>query len=88
MEIASIGVGLSLSQKLENKKSDVNFFGDGATEQGVFYESINFSALKNLPSLFICEDNKYSVYSPLSVRQPKKRELLKVVKKWAYKLSR
>ena len=77
-----IGVGLSLSQKLENKKNlTLIFFGDGATEQGVFYESINFSALKNLPSLFICEDNKYSVYSPLSVRQPKKRELLKVVKK-------
>jgi len=77
-----VGVGLSLSQKIENKKNlTLIFFGDGATEQGVFFESINFSVLKNLPSLFICEDNKYSVYSPLSVRQPINRDILKVVKK-------
>lgn len=81
-----IGVGLSLSQKLENKKNvTLIFFGDGATEQGVFYESINFAALKNLPSLFICEDNKYSVYSPLNVRQPDSRSILDVVKKMGIK---
>ena len=77
-----VGVGLSLSQKMENKKNlTLIFFGDGATEQGVFFESVNFSALKNLPTLFICEDNKYSVYSSLSVRQPENRDILKVVKK-------
>ena len=42
-----IGVGLSLSQKLEKQKNlTLIFFGDGATEQGVFYESINFQLLK------------------------------------------
>ena len=75
-----IGVGLSLSQKLEKKKNiTLIFFGDGATEQGTFYESINFAALKNLPCLFICEDNLYSVYSSLKERQPK-RKLLKMIK--------
>ncbi len=77
-----IGVGLSLSQKVENKNNiTLIFFGEGATEQGVFYESINFAALKNLPALFICEDNKYSVYSPLNVRQPQNRNILDIVKK-------
>lgn len=76
-----IGVGLSLSQKQENKKNiTLIFFGEGATEQGVFYESINFAALKNLPCLFICEDNLYSVYSDLKTRQPK-RNILEIVKK-------
>jgi pyruvate dehydrogenase E1 component alpha subunit len=71
-----IGVGLGLSIKL--KKTDqvsVVFFGDGAVEEGVFYESVNFAVLKKLPVLFICENNLYSVYSPLSVRQPGDRNI-------------
>ncbi len=50
------------------------FFGDGATEEGVFHESLNFASLKSLPVLFVCENNFYSVYSPLSVRQPASRD--------------
>ena len=34
-----------------------SFFGDGATEEGVFAESLNFAALKHLPILFVCENN-------------------------------
>jgi TPP-dependent pyruvate/acetoin dehydrogenase alpha subunit len=76
-----IGVGLSLSQKYEKSKNlTLIFFGEGATEQGVFYESINFAALKKLPSLFICEDNKYSVYSSLKERQPANRNIIKTIK--------
>jgi pyruvate dehydrogenase E1 component alpha subunit len=75
-----IGVGLGLSSQLQNT-SQVScvFLGDGATEEGVFYESINFSVLKNLPILFICENNLYSVYSPLEARQPKGRSIAKMV---------
>jgi pyruvate dehydrogenase E1 component alpha subunit len=51
------------------------FFGEGATEEGVFHESVNFAALKRLPVVFVCENNLYSVYSPLSVRQPPGREV-------------
>jgi pyruvate dehydrogenase E1 component alpha subunit len=52
------------------------FFGDSATEEGVTSESLNFSALKKLPIIFFCENNFYSVQSPLATRQPQ-RELYK-----------
>jgi TPP-dependent pyruvate/acetoin dehydrogenase alpha subunit len=53
----------------------VAFFGDGAMEEGAVYEALNFAAVKKLPILFVCENNFYSVYSPLSVRQPAGREI-------------
>jgi len=70
-----VGVGLAFATKLK-KESDITliFFGEGSTEEGVFGESLNFAALKNLPVLFICENNLYSVYSPLNVRQPTERD--------------
>ena len=75
-----IGVGLALSAKLKGSDQiSCVFLGDGATEEGVFYESVNFAAVKKLPVLFICENNLYSVYSPLSVRQPKGRSIFKMV---------
>jgi len=75
-----IGVGLALSAQL-NGTSQIScvFLGDGATEEGVFYESINFAAVRGLPVLFICENNLYSVYSPLSIRQPKGRVIAEMV---------
>ena len=66
-----IGLGLALNLKLNNSKNiAIAFFGDGAREEGSFYESINLSIVKKLPLMFFCENNYYSVYSPLSVRQP------------------
>jgi pyruvate dehydrogenase E1 component alpha subunit len=56
----------------------VVFLGEGATEEGVFHESINFAALKSLPVIFICENNFFSVYSPLPVRQPEGREVFRL----------
>ena len=44
------------------------FFGDGATEEGVFYESVNFAVLHDLPVLFVCENNNLAVDTPLSKR--------------------
>lgn len=71
-----IGVGLGLASQI-NGSDDVSciFLGDGAVEEGVFFESVNFAAVKKLPVLFICENNLYSVYSPLSVRQPEGRNI-------------
>jgi TPP-dependent pyruvate/acetoin dehydrogenase alpha subunit len=46
-----------------------SFFGDGATEEGVFSESLNFAALKRLPILFICENNRYAIHTHQSRRQ-------------------
>lgn len=76
-----IGVGLSWSMKLRKKKNIVViFFGDGATEEGVFQESLDFSSLHSLPVLFVCENNEYSVYSHRSKRQSKYRDILKIAK--------
>jgi len=44
------------------------FFGDGATEEGVFAESLNFAALQKLPVLFVCENNFYAIHTPVTKR--------------------
>ena len=76
-----VAVGLALEKKLARKKSIACvFFGDGATEEGAFYESINFAIIHSLPILFICENNLYSVYSGLEVRQPVDRKIHKMVR--------
>lgn len=74
-----IGVGLALASNVlsENRVSFI-FFGEGATEEGVFFESINFAAVRQLPVVFVCENNLYSVYSPLAVRQPNGRRITAV----------
>jgi TPP-dependent pyruvate/acetoin dehydrogenase alpha subunit len=75
-----IGAGLALSYQLDGSdRVAVIFIGDGATEEGVFAETVNFAALKKLPLLFVCENNLYSVYSPLANRQPFGRSIAKMV---------
>jgi TPP-dependent pyruvate/acetoin dehydrogenase alpha subunit len=64
-----IAAGYALALKREGKgRLVVSFFGDGATEEGVFYESLNFAALQKLPVLFVCENNGYAIHTPLSKR--------------------
>ena len=75
-----VGVGLALAMKItKDPQISCVFLGDGAIEEGVFYESVNFAVLRSLPVLFVCENNLYSVYSPLSVRQPKGRSIHEMV---------
>jgi len=71
------GFALSAQQKKENRLTAV-YFGDAAVEEGAAWESINFAVLKKLPIIFICENNFYSVCSPLHYRQP---EHIKIYKK-------
>ena len=73
-----VGVGIGLSNKI-NKNNLVScvFLGDAAVEEGVCHEAANFAVLHKLPVLFICENNLYSVYSPLHVRQPSDRKIYK-----------
>lgn len=75
-----IGVGLGFSQQL--KKSDgisCIMLGDAAVEEGVVYESLNFAVLKKLPVIFICENNLYSVNTPIHLRQPAGRSIHEMV---------
>jgi pyruvate dehydrogenase E1 component alpha subunit len=52
-----IAVGYALAMKrAKSERVSVTFFGDGATEEGVFAESLNFAALQKLPVLFACEN--------------------------------
>src|ERR1035438_367077 len=61
----ALGVGAALAAKLEKRNQlAVSYFGDGATNSGVFWESINFAALKDIPVLFVCEDNALSNVMP------------------------
>ena len=46
-----------------------SFFGDGATEEGVFAESLNWAVLKRLPLLFVCENNGYAIHTSQAKRQ-------------------
>lgn len=59
-----LAVGYAYALKFKRSNSIVvSFFGDGAVDEGVFYESLNFAALKKLPILFVCENNLYAIYS-------------------------
>lgn len=74
-----IAVGLAFADRqLKRDRVTVAFLGEAATEEGVFHESVNFAALHALPVVFVCENNLYSVYSPMRVRQPSHREVYEV----------
>lgn len=76
-----IGVGLALAKSIKKEPGVVVvYLGDGAIEEGSFYESANFAAVKKLPVLFVCENNQYSVYSSLTCRQPSGRKIVDVTK--------
>jgi TPP-dependent pyruvate/acetoin dehydrogenase alpha subunit len=63
-------VGYAYALKTQKKDAIVaSFFGDGATEEGVFHESLNFAALKALPIIFVCENNSYSIHTHQLRRQ-------------------
>ena len=66
-----LAVGYAYKVKLRAERRVVaSFFGDGAVEEGVFHESLNFAKLKSLPVLFVCENNFYAIHAPLRERQP------------------
>lgn len=63
-------VGAALGARARGRDVvSVAVFGDGATEEGVYHESLNFAALHELPVLFLCENNGLAVHSPISARQ-------------------
>lgn len=62
------GLGLAIQMKAKNRVSTV-FFGDGAADEGVLYESLNFAMLKKLPVVYVLENNQWSVCSHVSARK-------------------
>ena len=67
-----LAVGAGLASKLRHDGHvAVTFFGDGATEEGHFHESLNLAVLYRLPVLFVCEKNFYSTHMALSERRSK-----------------
>ena len=66
-----IATGLALAMQMKkDTRVSVVFFGDGAADEGVLYESVNFAMLKKLPVIYIYENNHWSVCSNVSVRKP------------------
>jgi pyruvate dehydrogenase E1 component alpha subunit len=66
-----IALGSALAFSLQGSdRVAVAFLGDAGVEPGAFAESLNFSALRRLPLVFVSENNLYSTQSPLSARQP------------------
>lgn len=62
----SLAVGAALASSIRQEgRVTVSFFGDGATGEGVFYESLNFATLKKLPIVFACENNLYATHMPI-----------------------
>ena len=66
-----IATGSALAAKMSNKGNiAISFFGDGACEEGVLHESLNFASIMSLPIIFICENNLFSSHLRIDQRQP------------------
>ncbi|MCK5625419.1 hypothetical protein KAI11_01035, partial [Candidatus Bathyarchaeota archaeon] len=59
------GSGLSIKLRETNQVATA-FFGDGATNQGTFHESLNMASIWKLPVLYVCENNLYGMFTPAS----------------------
>jgi len=68
-----VAAGYAWAMKRDKEKTGhqrvvTAFFGDGCTEEGCFYETLNFSALHQLPIIFICENNRLAIHTPIEKR--------------------
>lgn len=69
-----LAVGAAIAAKMDGRGAiGVTYFGDGATEEGVFHESMNLAASMRLPVLFVCENNLFSSHLYITQRQPSDR---------------
>lgn len=65
-----VAVGWAFAnKKLGRKTITAVFFGDGAMDEGVFWESLNMACLWKVPVIFVCEDNDLAIHTPKSKRQ-------------------
>jgi pyruvate dehydrogenase E1 component alpha subunit len=69
-----IALGAAFASKYQDEKNvTVCFFGEGATDEGAFHESMNIAAVMNLPIVFVCENNKWAEFTPQSVHMKIKK---------------
>jgi TPP-dependent pyruvate/acetoin dehydrogenase alpha subunit len=69
----TVGIAMGAAAATQHRREDsaiVCCFGEAATEQGIFWEALNYASLKKLPILFVCENNNYATYSHSRKRQP------------------
>lgn len=69
MSPVAVGAAFSFMSQ-DNDNIAVSFLGDAATEEGVFAESLNFAIVKNIPVIFVCENNLFSTHTHIKYRQP------------------
>jgi 2-oxoisovalerate dehydrogenase E1 component alpha subunit len=62
----AVGAAYALQYRGENGRAVLTTFGDGATSEGEWHESINFAAVHKLPIVFLCENNEWAISTPLS----------------------
>lgn len=66
-----IATGAALAAKMDRAGGiAVSYLGDGATEEGVFHESLNFASVFKLPVIYVVENNLFSSHLHISLRQP------------------
>ncbi|MFX1266207.1 MAG: thiamine pyrophosphate-dependent dehydrogenase E1 component subunit alpha [Promethearchaeota archaeon] len=69
----SLAVGAALAASIrQDRRVAVAFFGDGASNEGALFESMNVAALRRLPIIFVCENNLYSTHMPIRDCRPDK----------------
>ena len=60
-----LAAGAALAAQLQKQdRVGLTFFGEGAVNQGVFFETLNLAAVWKLPVIFVCENNRYSEMTP------------------------
>jgi pyruvate dehydrogenase E1 component alpha subunit len=80
-----MAVGLGQAYKMQQTDSIACcFFGEGAVDEGAFHESMNLASLWNLPVLFVCENNLYSMGMPFELAEAE-TDLVRKAK--AYKMD-
>ena len=68
-----LAVGTALASKLREEKAvSISYLGDGAIEEGIVHESLNFARINNCPVIFVVENNLFSSHLNIKLRQPKK----------------
>jgi len=68
-----IATGAAFAEKYKKTNNvAVATFGEGATGEGAFHEALNFAAIKKLPIIYVCENNGWAEFSPMSIHAPVK----------------